>query len=151
MRLMRYEAHGIDGFIGLDDYVKEMIEDQKKIYFVTAPSKQIAAGNPFLKQFEGTDIPVLVIINNVDEIIFQQVNEFKGFGFVNIESSFEEVSKDLGDKLSKNQPETSPDTPSIPEEDISNFSLWLKSQTAPYVSKVTISRRITDVPAVMFG
>jgi len=49
MRLMRYEAHGIDGFIGLDDYVQEMVQDQKKIYFVTAPTKEIAADNPFLK------------------------------------------------------------------------------------------------------
>lgn len=102
MRLMRYEAHGIDGYIGLDDYVKDMVEDQKKIYFVAAATKDIAKDNPFLRQFDGTGIPVLVLVNNVDEIIFQQVNEYKGFGFVNIESSFEEVSKDLGDRLAKN-------------------------------------------------
>lgn len=96
---MRYEANNIEGSISLDDYCESMVEGQKKIYFVCAPSMDIAKENPFLKQFDGTDIPVLVLVNNVDEIIFQQVQNYKGHSFVNIESSFEEVSRDLGDKL----------------------------------------------------
>lgn len=40
---------------------------------------------------------------------------------------------------------------SIPEEEVTNFCLWLKEQTKPYVGKVTISKRLTDVPMIIFG
>lgn len=67
--------------------------------------------------------------------------------FVNIESSFDEVSKDLGDKETKYDP----NLPSLPEEDIAAFSIWLKNELERYISKVTISKRIKGVPAVLFG
>ena len=39
----------------------------------------------------------------------------------------------------------------IPEEEVTTFSLWLKEHSKPYVGKVTLSRRLTDVPMVLFG
>ena len=40
--------------------------------------------------------PVLILTNNVDEVSFQQIGEYKNFKFTNIETSYEELSKDLG-------------------------------------------------------
>jgi len=67
--------------------------------------------------------------------------------FVNVESGYEEVSKDLGERK-VNRPEGAK---MLPEEDVASFVLWLKEQTKPYVGKVTLSKRLTDVPAVLFG
>ena len=39
----------------------------------------------------------------------------------------------------------------MPEEDITQFCLWLKEETKPYVGKVTLSKRLTSVPMVLFG
>lgn len=36
LRLMRYKSNVASGNISLDDYVKSMKEDQKKIYFISA-------------------------------------------------------------------------------------------------------------------
>ena len=66
---------------------------------------------------------------------------------MNIETSFDEVQKDLGDKQAK----LDPSLPSLPEDDISTFSIWLKNELGQYVSKVTISKRISGVPAVLYG
>ena len=40
---------------------------------------------------------------------------------------------------------------SVPEEDVTAYSLWLKQELAPYVGRVTISRRLKIAPAVLFG
>jgi len=40
---------------------------------------------------------------------------------------------------------------SIPETDVTAFCLWLKEETKPFVGKVTLSKRLTSVPAVLFG
>jgi molecular chaperone HtpG/TNF receptor-associated protein 1 len=54
--------------------------------------------NPFMEPFKDSDVPVLLIGNQVDEMVFQQIGTFKGYTFVNVESGYEEVSKDLGEK-----------------------------------------------------
>jgi hypothetical protein len=41
--------------------------------------------------------------------------------------------------------------PSIPEEDIASFSLWLKNESPAICSKVTISKRLRRFPALLYG
>ena len=44
-----------------------------------------------------------------------------------------------------------PNVPSLPDEDVTSFTLWLKHEMGSTVSKVTVSRRIKNVPAVLYG
>ena len=39
----------------------------------------------------------------------------------------------------------------IPEEDITGFCLWLKNELQDTVSKVSISKRLKDTPALVSG
>jgi len=48
--------------------------------------------------FKDSDVPVLIVQNQVDEMVFNQIGSYKGFTFVNVESGYEEISKDLGEK-----------------------------------------------------
>lgn len=43
--------------------------------------------------------------------------------FVNVESGYEEILKDIGDQASKNLYE---DKKTIPEDEVTSFCLWLK-------------------------
>jgi molecular chaperone HtpG/TNF receptor-associated protein 1 len=122
-----------------------MKDKQKKIYYLTG-SPEDAMANPFMEPFKDSEIPVLLIGNQVDEMVFQQIGSFKGFTFVNVESGYEEISKDLGEKKVYDDR-----TPQIPEEDITGFCLWLKEQSKPFVGKVTLSKRLKSVPCVLYG
>lgn len=55
-------------------------------------------------------------------MVFQQIGTYKGYTFVNVESGYEEVSKDLGDKNINDNVRAI----QIPEEDITPFCLWMK-------------------------
>ena len=148
LRLMRYHSNNsIDVTISLDDYLKSMKAEQKKIYFISGQAPKEALNNPFMEPFKESDVPVLIVNNQIDEMIFQQIGTYKGYTFVNVESGYEEIAKDLGDK----QVERDANQPSLPEEDVTQFSLWLKENTKPYVGKVTLSKRISSVPAVLYG
>ena len=107
--------------------------------------------NPFMEPFKDSDIPVLIVQSQVDEMVFKQIATYKGINFVNIESGYEEISKDLEKGKSKDEEKEERKREAIPDDDITNFSLWLKEQTKPYVGKVTISKRLKDVPMVLFG
>jgi len=100
-----------------------------------------------MEPFRDSDLDVIVLTNNVDEIIFQQTGEYRGKKFVSIESNFDEIQKDLGgqseiDSIERNR---------IPEEDTSVFCIWLKATLQDNVGKVTISKRLRDTPAIITG
>jgi HSP90 family molecular chaperone len=66
---------------------------------VFGATKDQALNSPFMEPFKNAGAeapPVLILTNNVDEICFQQIGQFKNFSFLNIESSYDEISKDLG-------------------------------------------------------
>jgi len=41
--------------------------------------------------------------------------------------------------------------PPLPEDDVTTFTLWLKNELQQHAGKVTISKRLKGVPAVLFG
>lgn len=131
----------------MDDYVSSMKADQQKIYFIVGSQHDLALHSPFLEPFKGTDIDVIILNNPYDEMLFNQTNDYKGKKFVNIESAFEEIQKDLG----KNFEAETADRSRIPEEDITSFCLWLKEELTPHVGKVTISKRLRDTPCIISG
>mmetsp|Transcript_4050 Transcript_4050/g.2998 ORF Transcript_4050/g.2998 Transcript_4050/m.2998 type:complete len:137 (-) Transcript_4050:99-509(-) len=69
---------------------------------------------------------------------------------INIESSYEEMAQDL-EAFSKDKKQETTSTLKLPEEDITNFTLWLKEVVGGNAGKVTISKRLKDVPAIVYG
>ena len=106
LKIMRYHANFQENqqtLVSLDDYVKKMKAGQNKIYYVTAQTRENGLNSPFMEPFRaaGADAPpVLILTNNVDEICFSQLTEYKGHIFTNVETaSYEDISKDIGVKL----------------------------------------------------
>lgn len=56
--------------VSLDDYIKSMKESQKKIYFIAGVLPEDALKNPFMEAFKDSDVPVLIVSNQVDEMVF---------------------------------------------------------------------------------
>lgn len=111
---MRYRSTRHTGLCSLDDYVKTMKEGQRKIYYVVSPDAAEALTNPFMEPFRDSDVPVLVVGDPMQEMIFNQIGTFKGFTFVSVESGYEEIAKDVGEKdLTKDSGASS-----IPEQDM---------------------------------
>lgn len=100
-----------------------------------------------MEPFKGTDIDVLILNNPYDEMILLQMGEYKGKKFLNIESAYEEIQKDIGNDYS----DSIQDKSRIPEEDITGFCLWLKDELKDHVGKVTISKRLKNTPCIVSG
>ena len=124
-----------------------MKEGQEKIYFLVNNQFELAEKSPYMEPFKNSEIDVLILTNNVDEILFQQIGEFKGKRFVSIESNFDEIQKDLGFDSEVESAERS----RLPENDLTPFLLWLKEELKDNIGKVTISKRLKDTPAIITG
>ena len=84
-----------------------------------------AVRSPFLDVFKEAKVPVLVISNQLDEMVFKQVESYKGYNFVNIELGYEEMARELGSEGIKRDV----NDPKVPEGELSAFTLWLKNET----------------------
>lgn len=146
IKLMRFSSTFQSGSCSLDDYVKGMKPEQKKIFFLVSSAEQNPINSPFIGPFKSRDLPVLFVTNNIDEMIFKQMQEYKGFKFINIETNQDEALSGLAPT---EQEEAMSNQMSI--KDQKSICNWFKDMAQEKVSKVIISKRLTDVPAVITG
>jgi len=61
-----------------------------------AQNREAAENSPYYEPFKNTDIPIIFINMHVDEMVFQGVGTYKSkYSFVNIETNYDDVSKEL--------------------------------------------------------
>jgi TNF receptor-associated protein 1 len=145
MRLLRFtlSVGSKKEKVSLEEYIKKFKEGQDKIYYLNAlgPDKDLDE-NVFLEAFKNQDLPILISSSPLDEMIFKQLQQYKNYKFINIENESDEF-------LNKYRQETSSSVNKISDDDVTPFTLWIKNELEPYVSKVTISRRLKDSPMLV--
>ena len=72
-RLLRFTSKqkGASELCSIEDYIENMEEGQEKIYFIVNPDYNAALASPYMEPFKGSDLDVLILTNNIDEILFQ--------------------------------------------------------------------------------
>jgi molecular chaperone HtpG len=62
----------------LSDYVAAMPEEQKEIYYITGPNRELVASSPHLEALTQRGFDVLFLIEPIDEWVAQGLTEFQG-------------------------------------------------------------------------
>ncbi len=77
--------------ISLDDYIKNLKQDQNEIYYVSGSDRRSCDNSPYIEKFKEKDIEVLYLYEPIDEFILQALTEYNGKKFVAVEHA--DVSK----------------------------------------------------------
>ncbi|GAB2280149.1 hypothetical protein Dimus_014786 [Dionaea muscipula] len=123
--------------ISLDDYVENMGENQKAIYYLATDSLRSAKTAPFLEKLLQKDIEVLYLIEPIDEVAVQNLQTYK-------EKKFVDVSKEdleLGDEDEVKDRQT--------KQEYILLCDWIKQQLGEKVAKVQVSKRLSSSPCVL--
>jgi HSP90 family molecular chaperone len=88
-RLLRYEssAMGAGATTSIQDYVARMPATQDAVYFVVAPSRDVAEASPYMEAFKDKGIEVLYMYEALDDIVMTHLNTFAGKKVVSVSSS----------------------------------------------------------------
>ncbi|GFY88868.1 chaperone protein htpG family protein [Actinidia rufa] len=123
--------------ISLDDYVGNMNENQKAIYYLATDSLKSAKTAPFLEKLVQKDIEVLYLIEPIDEVAIQNLQTYK-------EKKFVDISKEdleLGDEDEVQEREI--------KQEYNLLCDWVKQQLGDKVAKVQVSKRLSSSPCVL--
>ncbi|AGA69663.1 molecular chaperone of HSP90 family [Desulfitobacterium dichloroeliminans LMG P-21439] len=143
MKLLRYESSktGEGELISLGDYVSRMKEGQELIYFINGPTREIIEKGPYLEVFKDKDYEVIYTYEGIDDYVFDMIREYEGKRLISADQEdlkLVDTDNAEGDKL-------------ISEEELNEFSVWLKEVLGAKVTEVRESKRLVDSPAIILS
>ncbi|KAJ6322136.1 hypothetical protein OIU77_012087 [Salix suchowensis] len=138
-----YTSKSEEELISLDEYVENMGENQKAIYYLATDSLKSAKSAPFLEKLVQKDIEVLYLIEPIDEVAIQNLQTYKEKKFVDISKEDLELGRLLmqGDDDEVQERET--------KQEYNLLCDWIKQQLGENVAKVQVSKRLSSSPCVL--
>ncbi|MDC0192475.1 molecular chaperone HtpG [Alphaproteobacteria bacterium] len=143
LTLLRFENSFNKDLISLDDYVKNMTKDQKEIYYFANTDKEHIKNSPQLEAFVDRKIPVLFMVDAVDEFWLQNHRKYKEFDFKSISKGKVDLSN-IGNK----QKDKKESNKKIANK-IKDLASLLKKELKNNISDVIISDRLTKSPVLL--
>jgi heat shock protein beta len=141
-KLLRFKSSTSDGkWNSLEDYIENMQEWQKDIYFLAGDSMESVEKSPFLEVARKKKIEVLYLTEPVDEYVFQHMSEFEGH-------KLQSLSKE-GINFGDEDEEDVKKRTKAYKEHFKPLTKFMKELFGGKVNKVTVSQRVDTTPAVI--
>src|SRR6201996_7792276 len=94
--LVRFKSTKVDGLTSLADVKSRMKEGQKSIYYLTGGTESLLRTSPLLEIYKRKDIEVLILDDEIDEIVFSQIDKYGDIDLKAINKA--STSEDLKDE-----------------------------------------------------
>ena len=141
-KLLRYAtSKSGDKEISLEDYVANMKEDQKNIYYISGEDKDSLLKSPSVEKLLSKDIEIIFMTDSVDEYTVQHLTEFEGKRLIN--ASREGLKLDDSDKDKKREEKY--------KEMFKPLIDFTKDTLGKKVEKVSISKHLVQSPVVVLS
>merc|ERR1719408_497861 len=141
-KLLRYStSKSGDKEISLEEYVANMKEDQKNIYYITGDDKASLLKSPSVEKLLAKDIEVIFMTDSVDEYTVQHLTEYEGKRLIN--ASREGLKLEEGDKEKKIEAQY--------KENFKPLLDYAKETLGRKVEKVSISKHLVQSPVVVLS
>merc|ERR1719231_1805285 len=141
-KLLRYAtSKSGDKEISLEDYVANMKDDQKNIYYISGEDKESLLKSPSVEKLLSKDIEIIFMTDSVDEYTVQHLTEFEGKRLIN--ASREGLKLDDSDKDKKREEKY--------KEMFKPLIDFAKDLLGKKVEKVAISKHLVQSPVVVLS
>ena len=137
IKLLRFfSTSSKNKLISLDDYVKNMSDTQKQIYFISGESMKSVEDSPYMENIREKGYDILFLTDPIDEYITQHLKDFDGKQFVDISRE----GLDLGEN--KDEKEKT-------EKEFEPLCKFIKDILGDNIEKVVTSTKLTKTPCII--
>ncbi|KAI9921782.1 hypothetical protein PsorP6_002066 [Peronosclerospora sorghi] len=142
VKLLRFVSSNSNGdWISLEQYVDRMKDWQNSIYYIAAESVEACEMSPFMEKMHDKGLEVLYFVDALDEYMVSHISEFDGKKLVSITKEgirFGDEDESLAQKREQ-----------LYKYRYEGLTTALKTLYGDKISRVTISQRVVDSPAIM--
>lgn len=145
-KLLRFESsNGKAGdLISLEHYVSKMKSTQKSIYYICAPSRELAESSPYFEALKQKEVEVLFTYDDNDEMVLHQLRNYDGRPITSAETYLSTTEESTTDS---NETE---ETDELSKENSDELVKWLENLLGKQkLASVKISRRLASHPAMI--
>ncbi len=139
-KLIRYESSHTEAgkLTSLTDYVSRMGQDQKEIYYLFGPSRDVIENSPQMEAFKANKLEVLYLLEPVDEFVMNNIGKFDDKDLVSADSSEAKL-----DDIKKEK-----DKDGLKSKEAKDLCKWISDELGDRVKEVSISKRLVDSPVI---
>ena len=143
-KLLRFESSSEEEgkLVSIPEYCSRMKPGQRDIYYLAAPSRQLAETSPYFEAMKKDEAEILFCYEPYDELVLMQLQQFDNKRMKSAEKEMREDIKD--DKAPK---EDGKETLDAAASD--SLSDWMKTQLGTKTSKVKVTRRLESHPCAI--
>jgi molecular chaperone HtpG len=139
-KLIRYQSSHTEAgkLTSLSDYVSRMGQDQKEIYYLYGPSRDVIENSPQMEAFKANKLEVLYLLEPVDEFVMNNIGKFDDKDLVSADSS--EIKLD---DIKKEK-----DKDGLKTKEADELCKWISDELGDRVKDVSVSKRLVDSPVI---
>eukprot|EP00095_Tigriopus_kingsejongensis_P008095 snap_masked-scaffold590_size129399-processed-gene-0.3 protein:Tk08095 transcript:snap_masked-scaffold590_size129399-processed-gene-0.3-mRNA-1 annotation:"AGAP010691-PA" len=142
-KVLRFESstQAPGELVALTDYCGRMKAGQRDIYYLSAPSRQLAEHSPYFEALKKKDVEILFCYESYDELVLMQLQQFDKKNLTSVEKEM---------RMDNTPPSETPDDESgLSSSDQSELVDWVKSQLGTKVAKVKTTTKLESHPCVV--
>merc|ERR1719247_486924 len=141
-KLLRYKSSTPgEGYTSFEEYVENMKDWQKAIYYIAGENVEAVENSPFLEKCKAKGVEVLYMVDPIDEYAIQHVTEFDG-------KKLQSVTKE-GLKFGDEDEALEAKRTKLYKETFKPLTDYLKELYGDAVVKVSISKRVETTPTII--
>lgn len=152
-KLLMFESSNKDEgeLVSLDDYISRCAPEQKNVYYLVAPNRQIALSSPYYETFKKNGQEVLLLYNTIDDFVMNNMKTYSGRNLVSAETSSVGKGEEDGADKDASDTDTDKDTSGKLTDAEGRFLCeWLANSLGKNkVREVRTTNRLSDSPAIV--
>lgn len=142
LQLLRFQSSktDADSYTSLDQYVANMKEWQKNIFYIAGENIEAVKSSAFLERFKEKDVEVLFLTDPIDEYAIQNLSQFDG-------KTLQSITKEnvkFGDEV-----KTDKKRDEVYTENFKPLVTFLTETYGSKVEKVAVSNRLSSSPCIL--
>merc|ERR1712018_793897 len=94
-KLLMFESSTEEGkLVSIPEYCGRMRAGQRDIYYLAAPSRQLAESSPYYEAMKKKDVEILFCYESYDELVLMQLQQFDQKRLTSVEKEFRQTPED---------------------------------------------------------
>ncbi|XP_072941705.1 heat shock protein 75 kDa, mitochondrial [Epargyreus clarus] len=142
-KLLRFESSKLEIGVktSLADYSTRQKEDQRSIYYLAAPSRELAQTSPYYESLKKRNVEVLFCYEMYDELVLLELKEFGGRALISVEN---DMQKDANEST-----ETIIGSDDLQQNQVNDLITFLKTNLSGKVFDVRTTQKLDSHPCVI--